>query len=422
MATRIEFIGAMQVLDSRGNPTVLATVRTKLGTTKAIAPSGASTGKFEALELRDGGKAFGGKGVSKAAANVNGPIAKKLVGMDVGKQEALDNAMIALDGTNGKTLLGANATTAVSMALARAGALAQGKELYEYIAGIYKPKTEGLLPVPMLNVINGGKHASGGLVCQEVMIQPTYSRNYTVALRESAEAYHGLKKLISSKFGGAYTNLGDEGGFVPPVKTMGDAFALCMGSVADLGYENDFTIAIDPAATGFYENGKYAVDNKSLSSAELAKYYAQLESEYPLRSIEDGFQEEGYDEFASFTKTNKHQVVGDDLLVTNPVRIKKAIAMKACNALLLKINQIGTVTEGMQAAKLAQQAGWNVVVSHRSGEGEDSFIADFAVGIGAGQIKTGAPARAERTCKYNRLLEIEAALGNKAKYRSPFKK
>jgi len=422
VATKIEFIGAMQVLDSRGNPTVLASVRTKLGTTKAITPSGASTGKFEALELRDGGKAFGGKGVSKAVANVNGSIAKKLVGMDVEEQDKLDNAMIALDGTEGKSVLGANATTAVSMAVARAGALAQGKELYDYITGIYKPKTTGLLPVPMLNVINGGKHASGGLACQEVMIQPSYAKSYSAALRESVESYHELKKTISSKFGGTFTNLGDEGGFVPPVKTMGDAFALCLGSVANLGYENDFTIAIDPASSNFYENGKYAVDSKSLSSIELAKHYTQLEGEYPLRSVEDGFQEEGYDEFASFTKTNKYQVVGDDLLVTNPARIKKAIAMKACNALLLKINQIGTVTEGMQAARLAQQAGWNVVVSHRSGEGEDSFIADFAVGIGAGQIKTGAPARAERTCKYNRLLEIEAMLGSKAKYQSPFKK
>jgi len=422
MATKIEFIGALQVLDSRGNPTVQAAVRTKLGTTKAITPSGASTGKFEALELRDGGKEYGGKAVGKAVANVNGPIAKKLVGMDAEEQETLDNAMIALDGTEGKTVLGANATTAVSMALARAGALAQGKELYEYIAGIYKPKTTGLVPVPMLNVINGGKHASGGLACQEVMIQPSFAKTYSVALRESAESYHELKKTVSSRFGGTFANLGDEGGFVPPVKTMGDAFALCIGAVANLGYENDFTIATDPAASNFYENGKYAVDNRSLSSMELAKYYTQLEGEYPLRSIEDGFQEEGFDEFAAFTKTNKHQVVGDDLLVTNPARIKKAISMNACNALLLKINQIGTVTESMQAARLAQQAGWNVVVSHRSGEGEDSFIADFAVGIGAGQIKTGAPARGERTCKYNRLLEIEAALGNRAKYRNPFKK
>ncbi len=422
MATKIEFIGAMQVLDSRGNPTVQATVRTKLGTTKAITPSGASTGKFEALELRDGGKEYEGKSVSKAVANVNGPIAKKLVGMNVEEQEKLDNAMIALDGTEGKSVLGANATTAVSMALARAGALAQGKELYEYLAGIYKPKATNLLPVPMLNVINGGKHASGGLACQEVMIQPAYAKSYSVALRESVEAYHELKRSISSKFGGTFTNLGDEGGFVPPVKTMGDAFALCLGAVANLGYENDFTIAIDPAASNFYKNGKYAVDNKTRTSSELAKYYGKLEEEYPLRSIEDGFQEVGYDEFAAFTKTNKHQVVGDDLLVTNPTRIKKAIAMNACNALLLKINQIGTVTEGMQAARLAQDAGWNVVVSHRSGEGEDSFIADFAVGIGAGQIKTGAPARSERTCKYNRLLEIEARLGSKARYRNPFKK
>jgi enolase len=422
VATRIEFIGAMQVLDSRGNPTVQAAVRTKLGTTKAITPSGASTGKFEALELRDGGKDYGGKSVGKAVANVNGPIAKRLVGMDAEQQQELDNTMVALDGTAGKTVLGANATTAVSMAVARAGALAQGKELFEYIAGIYKPRNPGLLPVPMLNVINGGKHASGGLACQEVMIQPSGAGNYSAALQESAETYHELKKTIASKFGGTYANLGDEGGFVPPVKSMGEAFSLCTAAAARLGCERDFTLAIDPAASNFYENGKYAVDGKALSSAELATYYAELETAHPLRSIEDGFQEEGFDEFAAFTRTNKYQVVGDDLLVTNPTRIKKAIEMNACNALLLKINQIGTVTEAMQAARLAQDAGWNVVVSNRSGEGEDSFIADLAVGIGAGQIKTGAPARGERTCKYNRLLEIEAALGSRAVYRNPFEK
>ena len=420
VATKIEFVGARQVLDSRGNPTVEAVVRTKLGTTLASTPSGASTGAHEALELRDGGSEYGGKGVKTAVANVNGPIAKKIVGMPAEDQAAVDNALITLDGTEGKTRLGANATTAVSLAVCRAGALANGVQLYEYVSSLYKPARAGVLPVPMLNVINGGKHASGGLACQELMIQPAGAKSYAEGLRESAEAYHALKKEIASLFGGVYTNVGDEGGFVPPLKSMDEAFGLLSAVLGKLDYGKDFVFAADPAATSFYKNGTYLLDGKELDPNALGDYYAALAAKYPLKSVEDGFQEEGFEEFANFTAKGKFQVVGDDLLVSNPRRIALAIEQKACNALLLKINQIGTVTEGMLAAKAAHDAGWAVVVSNRSGETEDSFIADFSVGIGCGQIKTGAPARGERTCKYNRLLQIEEELGARAKYFSPY--
>lgn len=421
MTTNIESLAARQVLDSRGNPTVEVEVKTKLGTTRAITPSGASTGIYEAVELRDGGKEYGGKSVLKAVGNVRGPIAKKIVGMDVEDQTGIDRIMIELDGTKNKGNLGANATVAVSMAVCRAGALAAGLELYEYVQVKYKPKKKGVMPVPMLNVINGGKHAAGGLACQEIMIQPAKASGFGVGLMHSVEVYHELKKKIKTKFGGVYTNLGDEGGFVPPLKSINDAFSLIEESVATAGYTDEFVFALDVAASNVYENGKYVLDGKQFSSDSLTDYYLKLEQEHPLRSIEDGFSEEEFGHFTSFNSKTRYQNVGDDLLVTNPERIRKAIAEKSCNALLLKVNQIGTITESMEAARLAQDAGWNVVVSHRSGEAEDSFIADFSVGIGAGQIKTGAPARAERTCKYNQLLRIEERLGTAAQYFSPYK-
>ncbi len=420
MATTIDFVSARQVLDSRGNPTVEAVVKTKGGTFSAITPSGASTGIHEAVELRDGEKAFGGLGVTKAVANVKGPIAKAIAGMDVTQQKAIDDAMLKLDGTPNKAKLGANAIVAVSMAVCRAGGAASGLPLYAYVSSLYKPKNANIIPVPMLNVINGGKHASGGLACQELMIQPANAKNYTVALQESVEVYHALKKAIKNKFGGTYTNLGDEGGFVPPVKTMAEAFGMMQAAIDSLGYTKDFVFATDPASSNFREvSGKYKLDGKELSGKELMDYYLVLEETTSLRSVEDGFWEEGFDEFTAFTAKTKYQNVGDDLLVTNPERIRKAVQLKSCNALLLKVNQIGSITESLEAARTSHNAGWNVVVSHRSGEAEDSFIADFAVGIGAGQIKTGAPARGERNCKYNQLLRIEEELGSKAVYRCP---
>ena len=419
MATKILVVFARQVLDSRGNPTVEAVVKTKLGTTSAIAPSGASTGVHEALELRDGGKEYGGKGVLTAVANVRGPIAKKIVGMEARNQAGVDASLMSLGGPN-KTSLGANATAAVSMAVCRAGALSAGLPLYEYVSIQYKPKKRNLLPVPMFNVINGGKHAGGGLACQEIMIQPANAKDYSGALMYSAEIYQVLKEEIEKKFGAAYTNVGDEGGFVPPIKKLPEALSLLSRVVGVAGYEKEFVFGIDAAASVFYSKKKYALDGKTFSPGQLKDYYLDLEKQYPLRSFEDVFQEDAFDEFAAFASKTKSQVVGDDLLVTNPERIRKAIRLRSCNALLLKINQVGTVTEAMLAARTAQRAGWKVIVSHRSGETEDSFIADFSVGIGAGQIKTGAPARGERTCKYNQLLRIEEELGAKATFRSPY--
>jgi enolase len=420
MADKIESVCARQVLDSRGNPTVEAVVKTAQGSFSAITPSGASTGIYEAVELRDGEKAYGGLGVQKAVANVKGPIAKEIAGMDVAQQKSIDEKMLRLDGTPNKARLGANAIVAVSMAVCRAAAASMNMPLYEYVASMYRPKAQNLLPVPMLNVVNGGKHASGGLACQELMIQPAYAKSYSSALMESAEVYHALKKAIKAKFGGTYANLGDEGGFVPPVKTMAEALGLFQGIIDGLGYAEDFVFATDLAASNFYEDGKYTLDGKVFGADGLAEYYLSMQKNQKLLSIEDGFHEDGFDEFARLTRRTKYQVVGDDLLVTNPERIRKAVQMKSCNALLLKVNQVGSVSESLEAARTAHGAGWNVVVSHRSGEAEDSFIADFAVGIGAGQIKTGAPARGERNCKYNQLLRIEEELGSGARYRNPY--
>jgi enolase len=306
------------------------------------------------------------------------------------------------------------------MAVCRAGAAVECIPLFDYVAKLYKPKTRNLLPAPMFNVINGGKHASGGLACQEIIIQPAKAKTFSEALTHGAEVYHELKKAINKQFGGAYANVGDEGGFVPPVKTMADAFVLIERAINSLGYEKEFVIGIDAAASEFYENEKYSIDGKTLTPLQLQEYYLSLKEAHPLRSYEDPFDQDAFASFASFTKKTGVQVIGDDLLVTSPERIRKAVKEKSCNALLLKVNQIGTVTESLEAARVAHDAGWKVVVSHRSGEAEDAFIADFAVGIGAGQIKTGAPARGERTCKYNQLLRIEAHLAGKASYRSPY--
>lgn len=403
---KITSVFAREVLDSRGNPTVQVDVQAGRGFGRGTAPSGASTGIHEALELRDGGKRYGGKGVLKAVEHVNKVIGPALVGMNT-TQKKVDARMIGLDGTPNKGKLGANATVATSMAVIRAAANGKKKEVHEYLGG----KT---LPVPMLNVINGGKHAGGSLAIQEFMIIPAHAPSFREGLRYAAETYHALKGILERKYGKGAINVGDEGGFAPPMKETRDALDALVSAINEAGYAKEMRIGMDCAASSFYADGKYAIDGKTLDGGELIDHLGGLLSSYPVVSVEDPLQEDDFEGFAEFTRKHggKMQVVGDDLLCTNTARIKTAIRKKACNALLLKINQIGTVTEAINAAKMAKKAGWNVVVSHRSGETEDDFIADFAVGIDAGQIKTGAPARGERTSKYNQLLRIEEKVGN----------
>jgi len=403
---KITSVFAREVLDSRGNPTVQVDVFAGRGFGRGTAPSGASTGVHEALELRDGGGRYGGKGVLKAVENVNRVIAPALVGMST-SQKRVDAKMIGLDGTPNKGKLGSNAIVATSMAVMRAAANGKKKEVYEYLGG----KT---LPVPMLNVINGGKHAGNALAIQEFLIIPAFAPSFREGLRYAAETYHALKKVLERKYGKGATNVGDEGGFAPPMKETREALDALVSAIDEAGYAKEMRVGIDCAASSFYSGGKYAIDGKTLSGGELVDYLGEIASSYPVVSIEDPLEEEDFDGFAEFTGKHggKMQVVGDDLLCTNAARIKAAIRKKSCNALLLKINQIGTVTEAVSAARLAKKAGWRVVVSHRSGETEDNFIADFTVGIDAGQIKTGAPARGERTSKYNQLLRIEEKVGN----------
>ncbi|VVC00307.1 Enolase [uncultured archaeon] len=399
------------MLDSRGNPTVQAEVHSEHGVGRATAPSGASTGVHEALELRDGGKRYGGKGVKKAVANANTLIAHALLGMDVSDQRAIDIAMCELDGTENKSRLGANATTAVSLASAQCAANENGVGLYRLLAKGGKPS----IPAPMMNVLNGGKHAGNGVAIQEFMIYPLHFQSFSEALRAGAETYHALGALISKKYGKAATGLGDEGGFAPPCKATRDALSLLESAVEECGYEKKIKFAIDAASSSFYEPKakKYLVDGKKLSAGELSDFYCRLAKEYPLVSLEDPFDEESFSDFASLKKklSGKVQIVGDDLLVTNISRLREGIKRKSMSALLLKVNQIGTLTEALDAAELCRRSGLGVVVSHRSGETEDTSIADIASGIACGQIKTGSLARAERTAKYNRLLAIEEEIG-----------
>ena len=401
---------AREVLDSRGNPTVQAEVFSENGWGRATAPSGASTGVHEALELRDGGKRYGGKGVKKAVANVNGPIAKSLFSADVSDQRAIDSLLIDLDGTPNKSKLGANATTAVSLACAQCAASEQGIGLYRLLAKGKKP----LLPSPMMNVLNGGKHAGSGLAIQEFMIFPLNFPSFSEALRAGAEIYHSLGSLISKKYGAQATGLGDEGGFAPPCRSAHDALSIIESAIGVCGYSKKVKFAVDAAASSFYDSksGKYFVDGKKLSAGQLSDFYVRLSKEYPIVSLEDPFEEDSFDEFAMLRKrlSGKVQLVGDDLLVTNVERLKQGMAHRSVSALLLKVNQVGTLSEALDAAALCFQGGLGVVVSHRSGETEDSAIADIAAGIGCGQIKTGSLARAERTAKYNRLLQIEEEL------------
>ncbi len=415
---RILSVSARQILDSRGCPTVQAELRTKKGFFSAMVPSGASTGRHEAIELRDGGKAFSGKGVSKAVSNVNSIIAKKVSGNNFSSQEELDNFLIALDGSPDKSKLGANSVLAVSMAFSRACAEEQGMQLHEFFARISGNK-KFVLPVPLMNVVNGGKHAGRENDFQEHMLVPSKFRSFSEALRAGTETYHALKKILEKKFGWQAALLGDEGGFAPPIESAEQRLELMLAAVEDAGYSGKIKIALDCASSEFFdvEKGEYNVSGKKYSSAELIDYYSELVSGFGVVSIEDGMAEDDWEGWKEMNRKlgKKVQLVGDDLLVTNVKRIEKAIKQNSCNSLLLKINQIGTVSESVSAARLAARAGWKAIVSHRSGETEDSFIASLCVGLGCGQCKFGAPARSERTAKYNELLRIEKMLLRKGR-------
>lgn len=411
----IKLIHARQILDSRDNPTVEVSLKTAKHTVTASVPSGASTGIHEALELRDKTKAFHGKGVTKAIKNINTILNKKLKGMDCKKQQDIDNLMLKIDGTKNKSKLGANAILPVSMAVCKAAALENNIPLFEYISKISGRKNIRL-PVPFCNIVNGGRHADNKLQFQEFMIVPVKFTSFKKALRAASEIYQTLKKDIHKRYGRG-TTIGDEGGFAPEeFDLVREPLNFIKKAIAEAGYKNKVKIAIDAAASEFYKRGKYSVDNKQFTKEKLLQYYKDLIKKQPIISLEDPFREDDFNSFAKLTKSVKIQIVGDDLLVTNPARVKKAIKAKACNCLLLKINQIGTITEAIKAANLAFDAGWNVMVSHRSGETNDDFIADLSVGLGTGQIKAGAPCRGERLAKYNQLLRIEESLGKKAKF------
>ncbi|EEV17498.1 phosphopyruvate hydratase [Campylobacter gracilis] len=402
----IEDVYAIEVLDSRGNPTVKATVALSDGTVaSAIVPSGASTGKREALELRDGGDRYCGKGVLKAVENVNSQIAEAVIGLDAFDQKALDDEMRELDGTDNYSNLGANAVLGVSMAVARAAAKSLDVPLYRYLGGA----NASVLPVPMFNIINGGAHANNSVDFQEFMIMPFGFDKFSDALRAATEIYHTLKGLLNAA--GHSTAVGDEGGFAPNLNDNEEPIKLIMQAIEKAGYKagEQIKLALDVAASELYENGKYKLEGKEFSSEELIERYAQLCEKYPIFSIEDGLSEDDWAGWAKLTSKlgSKVQLVGDDLFVTNEKILREGIAKGVGNAILIKPNQIGTVSQTMQTIRLAQRKGYRCVMSHRSGESEDSFIADFAVAMNTGQIKTGATSRSERNAKYNRLLEIE---------------
>jgi enolase len=412
-------IKAREVLDSRGNPTVEVDVVTEHGIFRAMTPSGASAGQHEALELRDGDKKrFFGKGTLKAVENVNITIAPKLIGLDPAAQETIDNIMLKLDGTENKDNLGANSILPVSMAVTKAGAASKGLGLFEYIGELFGVITH-MLPVPMCNVINGGKHAGQENSIQEHMLMPTGAKCFSEGIRMVSESYHHLAKLLKEKYGASGVLIGDEGGFAPANMTeVEDRLDIMLKAVAKAGYKDMMKIALDPASSEFFYNGNYKIGKKSFSGGEMVDFYVSLCKKYPIVSIEDGLAEDDWDSWVLMTKKigNKVQIVGDDLFVTNTKRIKKGIELGAANSVLIKLNQIGSVTETLNAIKTAHDQGWTTVVSHRSGETEDNFIADLVVGTSAGQIKTGAPARSDRNAKYNQLLRIEEELGNDAEY------
>jgi len=430
----INSIKARQIFDSRGNPTVEVDLTTNLGTFRAAVPSGASTGIYEALELRDGVKSeYHGKGVKKAIANVNDKLAPLFVGKDlnIADQTGMDKLMLDLDGTPSKSNLGANAILAVSLVLSKAAAAHQGIPLYRHLANLAGNNSEKMLmPIPVFNVINGGSHAGNKLAMQEFMLFPHGAESFSQAMRMGSETYHHLKALTKKKFGQDATNVGDEGGFAPNILVNSDALDLIVEAVEKAGYTGKIGIAMDVAASEFWNNDlkKYDLDFKNekagnpadqsryLTPTQLADLYCSFVDKYPIVSIEDPFDQDDWEGYVNFTARigESTQVVGDDLLVTNPTRIQTALDKKACNALLLKVNQIGTLTESIKAAQMSLSSKWGVMVSHRSGETEDSFIADLVVGLKTGQIKTGAPCRSERLAKYNQLLRIEEQLGDKA--------
>ena len=409
----IEHIHAREILDSRGNPTVEVDVWTENGFGRASVPSGASTGSNEALELRDKDERFHGKGVRTAVNNVNTEIEGALIGMDVRDQREIDITLIELDGTDNKSRLGANAILGASLSVARAAADSLGLPLYRYLGGT----NSFSLPCPTMNVINGGKHAGNELAIQEFMIQPKGAKTYHEALRMGAETYHTLGTILAKKYGNSAVNVGYEGGYAPPLQKTTDALDSLIDSIEKTGYENEITIGLDAAASEFYKDGVYRIDGKTISSGELIDLYADLVKTYPILSIEDPFEEEAFEDFALLTEKLKGTIIiGDDLFVTNVKRLERGITMNAGNALLLKVNQIGTLSEAFDAATLARKNRYKVIVSHRSAETEDTTIADISVAIGAELIKTGAPARSERNAKYNQLLRIEEELGKAGRF------
>eukprot|EP01083_Nonionella_stella_P021777 60298_1 len=431
-SSTIKAVKARQIFDSRGNPTVEVDVTTELGLFRAAVPSGASTGIYEALELRDGGESFHGKGVSNAIANVNEKIGPEILGMDPMNQEKIDKFMVEeLDGSQNewgwsKAKLGANAILGVSLAVCRAGAAARGVPLYRHIAAL-AGNTELVMPVPAFNIINGGTHGGNALAMQEFMILPIGAQSFKEAMQIGSEVYQHLKKVIKKRYGQDAVNVGDEGGFAPNINSNKECLELIKQAIANAGYTDKVKYGMDVAASEFYtEDKKYDLNFKEqpndgsqkLSSSGLQEVYEGFIKDYPMVSVEDPFDQDDWSAWAAMTAAvgDNVQIVGDDLLVTNPVRVKKAIEDKSCNALLLKVNQIGTVSESIEAVRMAKQAGWGVMTSHRSGETADTFIADLAVGLATGQIKTGAPCRSERLSKYNQLLRIEEELGTEARF------
>jgi len=422
----IKKIFARQIYDSRGNPTVEVDLTTEKGIFRAAVPSGASTGIYEALELRDKDKSkWHGKGVTKAVGNINNVLAPELVkaGLDPVEQVAIDTLMLKLDGTENKNNLGANAILGVSMAVCKAGAAHKGVPLYRHIADLAGIK-EVMMPVPALNIINGGSHAGNKLAMQEFMILPTGATTFSEAMKMGSEVYHHLKLLIKAKYGLDATAVGDEGGFAPNFQSNAEAIKLCEDAIEKAGYTGKIKIGMDVAASEFFKDGKYDLDFKNkdskpedwITSDALCEMYKGFVKDAPVVSIEDPFDQDDWEGWTKLTAETDIQIVGDDLTVTNPKRIQTAVEKKSCNALLLKVNQIGSVSESIAAHNLAKANGWGTMVSHRSGETEDCFIADLVVGLCTGQIKTGAPCRSERLAKYNQLLRIEEELGANAKY------
>jgi enolase len=411
--SRIASVHARQILDSRGNPTVEAVVHLESGVHgRAAVPSGASTGVHEAVELRDGGAAYGGKAVTQAVANVNGEIAAAVQGMDAADQEALDRSLIELDGTPNKGRLGANAVLGVSLASAKAAALDAGLSLYRHLGG----RDATTLPVPMLNVINGGVHAANSIDFQEFMVVPVGAESFAEALRIGAETYHSLQKVLKEQ--GLATAVGDEGGFAPDLPSTEAAIQAILDAAERAGHRERVAIALDPASSEFFRDGAYRFEGRVTAPAEMAGFYAVLADRFPLVSIEDGNAEDDWEGWKATTDLlgDRLQLVGDDVFVTNPERLRLGIERGVANSILVKVNQIGTLTETIDAVGLARRHGYTAVMSHRSGETEDATIADLAVALGTGQIKTGAPARSDRVAKYNQLLRIEEELGGRATY------